>query len=110
MRNDVEKVRRNMEESVTKMSDEIQHLNRDVTVRMKNVVTNEILEKSFKTIGRDMIVRALQDTQKDISKMYNDVEKVRNNMEEVSKSVSTLSTKVSNEIQHLNRGVTDLRQ
>ena len=57
-----------------------------------------------------MIVRALQDTQKDISKMYNDVEKVRNNMEEVSKSVSTLSTKVSNEIQHLNRGVTDLRQ
>ena len=38
MRNDVEKVRRNMEESVTKMSDEIQHLNRDVTVRMKNVV------------------------------------------------------------------------
>ena len=48
MRNDVEKVRRNMEESVTKVSDEIQHLNRDVTVRMKNVVTNEILEKSFK--------------------------------------------------------------
>ena len=76
MRNDVEKVRRNMEESVTKMSDEIQHLNRDVTVRLKNVVTNEMLEKSFKTTRRDMIVLALQDRQKDISKMYNDVEMV----------------------------------
>ena len=83
-----------MEKSVTRMSDEIQHLNRDVTVRMKNVVTNEILEKSFKTTGRDMIVRALQDTQKNIS---NNVEKVRNNVEEVSKSVSALSTKVSND-------------
>ena len=86
------------------MYDEIQHLNRDVTVRMKNVVTNETLEKSFKTTGRDTIVRALQDTQKDIS---NDVKKVRNNAEEVSKSVNALSTKVSNEIQ---RGVTDLSQ
>jgi len=28
--------------------EEIQYLNRDVTVRLKNVVTNEILEKSFK--------------------------------------------------------------
>ena len=55
MRNDVEKVRRNVEE--------IQHLNRDITVRMKNVVTNEMLEKSFKTTERDMIVLALQDTQ-----------------------------------------------
>ncbi|KYN41682.1 hypothetical protein ALC56_03902 [Trachymyrmex septentrionalis] len=56
-------VRRNVEESVTRMSDKIQHLNRDVTVRIKNVVTNEMLEKSFKTTGRDMIVLALQDTQ-----------------------------------------------
>ena len=93
-----------MEKSVTRISDEIQHLNRDVTVRMKNVVTNETLEKSFKTTGKDTIVRALQDTQKDIS---NDVKKVRNNAEEVSKSVNALSTKVSNEI---HRGVTDLRQ
>ncbi|EGI68898.1 hypothetical protein G5I_02389 [Acromyrmex echinatior] len=67
-------------------------------------VTNETLEKSFKTTGRDTIVRALQDTQKDIS---NDVEKVRNNMEEVSKDVNALSTRVSNEIQ---RGITDQRQ
>ncbi|KYN29526.1 hypothetical protein ALC57_01030 [Trachymyrmex cornetzi] len=51
-----------------------------------------------------MIVRALRDTQKDIS---NDVEKVRNNVEEVSKSVSALSMKVSNQIQ---RDVIDLRQ
>ncbi|KYN42480.1 Sodium-dependent nutrient amino acid transporter 1 [Trachymyrmex septentrionalis] len=57
---DVEKVRRNVEKSVTRMSDEIQYLNRDVTVRMKTVVTNETLEKSFKTAGRDIIVRALQ--------------------------------------------------
>ena len=56
-------VRRNVEESVTRMSDKIQHLNRHVTVRIKNVVTNEMLEKSFKTTGRDMIVLALQDTQ-----------------------------------------------
>jgi len=54
-----------VEKSVTRMSDEIQHLNRDVTVRMKTVVTNEILEKSFKTTGRDIIVRALQDMQKE---------------------------------------------
>ncbi|KYN14897.1 hypothetical protein ALC57_12889, partial [Trachymyrmex cornetzi] len=86
-----------------KVSDAITRLTRDVTVRMKNVVTNA-LEKSFETMGRDMIVRALRDMQKDIS---NDVEKMRNNVEEVSKSVSALSTKVFNEIQ---RGVTDLRQ
>ena len=48
------------------MSDEIQHLNRDVTVRIKNVVTNEILEKSFQTTGRDIIVRALQKVSNDI--------------------------------------------
>ncbi|KYN38932.1 hypothetical protein ALC56_06692 [Trachymyrmex septentrionalis] len=47
VRTDIEKMRRNVEE--------IQHLNRNVTVRMKNVVTNEILEKSFKMTGRDMI-------------------------------------------------------
>ena len=93
-----------MEKNVTRMSDEIQHLNRDITIRMKNVVTNETLEKSFKTTGRDTIVRALQDTQKDIS---NDVEKVRNNVEEVSKSVNALSTRMSNEIQ---RGIPDLHQ
>ncbi|KYN22270.1 hypothetical protein ALC57_05333 [Trachymyrmex cornetzi] len=87
-----------------KVSDAVTHLTRDVTARMKNVVTNEILEKSFKTTGRDMIVRALRDTQKDIS---NDVEKVRNNVEEVSNSVNALLMKVSNEI---HRGVTDLRQ
>ncbi|KYN23149.1 hypothetical protein ALC57_04437 [Trachymyrmex cornetzi] len=94
----MEKMRRNVEE--------IKYLNRSVTVQMKNIVTNEILENSFKDRlqGRDMIVRALRDTQKDIS---NDVEKVRNNVEEVSKSVSALSMKVSNEIQ---RDVTDLRQ
>ncbi|KYN26646.1 hypothetical protein ALC57_03982 [Trachymyrmex cornetzi] len=97
IRSDMEKVRRNVEE--------IRRLTQDVTVRMmKNVVTNATLKKSFETIGRDMIVRALRDTQKDIS---NDVEKVRNNVEEVSKSVSALSMKVSNEIQH---DVTDLRQ
>ena len=56
---DMEKIRRNVKESVTRVSDEIQHLNRDVTVRIKNIVTNEILEKSFETIARDMIVRAL---------------------------------------------------
>ncbi|KYN22395.1 hypothetical protein ALC57_05207 [Trachymyrmex cornetzi] len=96
IRSDMGKVRRNVEE--------IQRLTRDVTVRMmKNVVTNATLKKSFETIGRDMIVRALRDTQKDIS---NDVEKVRNNVE-VSKSVSALSMKVSNEIQ---RDVTDLHQ
>ena len=67
-------------------------------------MTNEISEKSFKTTGSDIIVRALQNTQKDIS---NDMEKVRNNVEEVSKSASALSTKVSNEIQH---GITDLHQ
>ena len=76
MKCDVEKVRRNVDESVTNVSDKIQHLNRDVTVRLKNVVTNEMLEKSFKTTRRDMIVLALQDRQKDISKMYNDVEMV----------------------------------
>ncbi|KYN27426.1 hypothetical protein ALC57_03190 [Trachymyrmex cornetzi] len=96
IRRDMGKVQRNVEE--------IQRLIRDVTARMKNVVTNATLEKSFETTGRDMIVRALRDTQKDIS---NAVEKVRNNVEEVSKSVSALSMKVSNEIQH---DVTDLRQ
>ncbi|KYN13715.1 hypothetical protein ALC57_14090, partial [Trachymyrmex cornetzi] len=103
VRNDMEKMRRNVEE--------IKYLNKRVTAQMKNVVTNEILENSFKerlqdvaTNEEDMIVRALRDTQKDIS---NDVEKVRNNVEEVSKSVSALSMKVSNEIQ---RDVTDLRQ
>ena len=55
MHSDVEKMRRNVEKSVTRMSDEIQHLDRDVTVRMKTVVTNEILKKSFKMTGRDMI-------------------------------------------------------
>ncbi|KYN16043.1 hypothetical protein ALC57_11712 [Trachymyrmex cornetzi] len=103
VRNDMEKMRRNVEE-IKKVSDAITRLTRDVTVRMKNIVTNATLEKSFETTGKDMIVRVLRDTQKDIS---NDVEKVRNNVEEVSKSVSALSTKVSNEIQ---RGVTDLRQ
>ncbi|EGI58659.1 hypothetical protein G5I_13240 [Acromyrmex echinatior] len=97
---DVEKLRRNVEKNVMRMSDEIQHLNRDITIRIKNVVTNETLEKSFKTTGRDTIVRALQDTQKDI---LNDVEKVRNNVEEVSKGVYALSMRVSNEIQ---RGIT----
>ena len=101
MQKDSLKVRSDTEK---KVSDAITRLTRDVTVRMKNVVTNEILEKSFKTTGRDMIVSALQNTQKDIS---NDVEKVRNNVEEVSKSVSALLTKVSNEI---HQGVTDLCQ
>ncbi|KYN27952.1 hypothetical protein ALC57_02638 [Trachymyrmex cornetzi] len=96
IRSDMGKVRRNVEE--------IQRLTRDVTVRMKNVVTNATLKKSFETMGRDMIVRAHRNTQKDIS---NDVEKVRNNVEEVSKSVNALLMKVSNEI---HRGVTDLRQ
>ncbi|KYN28494.1 hypothetical protein ALC57_02086 [Trachymyrmex cornetzi] len=154
VRNDMEKMRRNVEE--------IKYLNRSVTAQMKNVVTNEILEnsfkerlqemiqrgvtdlrqqlhniatkemletneiqrgvtdlrqqmnntvtketleKSFKTTGRNIIVRALQDMQKD--NISNDVEKVRNNVEEVSNSVNALLMKVSNEI---HRGVTDLRQ
>ncbi|KYQ50565.1 hypothetical protein ALC60_10342, partial [Trachymyrmex zeteki] len=89
----------------------ILHLTRGITDlnrRMNNMVTKETLEKSFKTTGNDMIVRALKDTQKDISKMQSDVENVRNNVKEGSKSVSTLSTKVTNEILHLTRGITDL--
>ncbi|KYN28562.1 hypothetical protein ALC57_02020 [Trachymyrmex cornetzi] len=116
IRSDMRKVRRNVEEiqrltkvrnnvevskSVsalsTKVSNEIQRGVTDLRQQLRNIAT-------FETTGRDMIVRALRDTQKDIS---NDVEKVRNNVEEVSKSVSALSTKVSNEIQ---RDVTDLRQ
>ncbi|KYN39373.1 hypothetical protein ALC56_06242 [Trachymyrmex septentrionalis] len=109
--NDMEKVQNNVEEvskSVsalsTKMSNEIQRGITDLRQQMHNMATKEMLETNEIQRGRDMIVRALQDTQKDIS---NDVEKVRNNVEEVSKSVNALLTKVSNEI---HQGVTDLRQ
>ncbi|KAG5332831.1 SETMR methyltransferase, partial [Acromyrmex charruanus] len=115
VRNNVEEVSKSVNALLTKVSNEIQRsvtdlrqrmhdtwteemlktneIERGVTdlrQRMNNTVTKETLEKSFKTTGRDTIVRALQDTRKDIS---NDVKKVRNNVEEVSKSVNALSTK-----------------
>ncbi|EGI59614.1 hypothetical protein G5I_12232 [Acromyrmex echinatior] len=85
---DVEKVRRNVEKNVTRMSDEIQHLNRDITIRMKNVMTNETLEKSFKMTGRD----------------------TRGTTYILSLGNTECRQKVSDESQRLNRNVTDLRQ
>ncbi|EGI68530.1 hypothetical protein G5I_02817 [Acromyrmex echinatior] len=85
-------------------TNEIQRGVIDMRQRINNTVTKETLEKSLKTTGRDTIVHALQDMQKDMS---NDLKKVRDNVEEVLKGVNALSTRVSDEI---HRGVTDLHQ
>ena len=85
-------------------TNEIQRGVIDMHQRINNTVTKETLEKSLKTTGRDTIVHALQNMQKDMS---NDLKKVRDNVEEVLKGVNALSTRVSDEI---HRGVTDLRQ
>ena len=76
-------------------TNEIQRGVIDMRQRINNTVTKETLEKSLKTTGRDTIVHALQDMQKDMS---NDLKKVRDNVEEVLKGVNALSTKVSDEI------------
>ena len=74
MQKDNLKVRSDTEK---KVSDAITRLTRHVTVRMKNVVTNEILKKSFKTTGRDMIVRALQKVSNNIQMLHRDVSDLR---------------------------------
>ncbi|XP_018360506.1 PREDICTED: uncharacterized protein LOC108759522 [Trachymyrmex cornetzi] len=56
-------------------TNEIQRGVTDLRQQMNNTVTKESLEKSFKTTGRDIIVRALHDMQKDSLKVYSDMEK-----------------------------------
>ncbi|KYN12353.1 hypothetical protein ALC57_15466 [Trachymyrmex cornetzi] len=90
-------------------TDEIQRGVTDLRQQMNNTVTKETLEKSFKTTGRDIIVRALQDMQKDSLKVYSDMEKrVFDAITHLTRDVTVrMKNVVTNEILE-HHGVSDL--